>query len=331
MVSPLFLKGLCCAFLGALPALSLYGANLIWSDEFNDADGLPSVANWTYETGGGGWGNSESQYYTNRRDASANAFVEDGVLVIEARKETYDTNAYTSARINSTQDWTYGRFVIRARLPDGDGTWPAIWMMPADSEYGTWPDSGEIDIMEHLGKELGTIHATLHTKAQNHVLGTSRSSTIIISDVNTEFHNYTIDWTPRGIWAYVDDQQYFFAVNETINDATKGYEYWPFDKQFYLILNVALGGWGGTIDDTVLPKRMEIDYVRVYDLTNGGVSAPSRYDGVYESGWTKDVLLDWLYVPYDPWVWCSPLAEWVYVEKPPVSTGAWVYSPRNQE
>lgn len=244
---------------------------LVWSDEFDAPGAYPDAGKWSYQTGGGGWGNGEQQYYTNRRDENANAYIQDGVLIIEARVEDFGNNAYTSARLNSTASWKYGRFIIRARLPHAVGTWPAIWMMPTDSVYGGWPRSGEIDIMEHVGSDVNNVHSSLHTEAQNHTLGNGRTGAVIVPTSTTEFHDYQIDWTPEYIAAYVDGNRYFFARNGNLDDPTLGSPYWPFDQRFHLILNVALGGsWGGSyINDSALPQRLEIDWVRVYDLGDG--------------------------------------------------------------
>ena len=315
---------------GALAVLGfpagLRGATLVFSDEFNDG-ALPSAANWTYDVGGDGWGNSELEYYTNRRDASANAYVSGGNLVIEARRETFGSCAYTSARLKSVASWTYGRVVVRAKLPAGAGNWPAIWMMPVDSAYGGWPASGEIDIMEHLGSDPGVLHATLHTAAKNHSLGNNdQTATTKIATVSSDFHEYRMDWTPAGIWMYVDDILYFQCANPVFTGAADPSK-WPFDKRFYLILNVALGGWGGTVDDTALPARLLVDYVRVYALEEGDLGA-SRYDGVRDSGWADNALAGPLYVSYDPWIWSDRLGGWLYAPEPPAAKGQWLYIPR---
>ena len=234
----------------------------VWADEF-EGDGLPNASNWYYETGGDGWGNQEEQYYTE--EDTDNARVEDGHLIIEARKESYQGSAYTSARLNSEESWTYGRFVARAKLPAGRGTWPAIWMLPDKTTYGDqyWPDNGEIDIMEHVGYDEGVVHGTIHTDAFNHIEGTDRGSSITVSDATSAFHTYAMEWTPNEIRVFVDGQQYFTFRNRAQYD----WEEWPFDQKFHLLLNIAVGGsWGGAqgIDDSAFPTKMVIDYVRVY-------------------------------------------------------------------
>lgn len=242
------------------------GYNLVWSDEFNYT-GLPDSSKWTYDVGGSGWGNNELQYYTAGR--LSNSRVENNSLVIESKKETWESNKYTSARIVSigNGNWTYGRFEVRAKLPKGKGTWPAIWMLPTNWTYGNggWPDNGEIDIMEHVGYDQGVIHGSTHCKAYYWRINTQKTATIKISDCSENFHTYAMEWTPDKIDLYVDSIKYFSFANEK-----KGYEVWPFDKDFHFVLNIAIGGdWGGAqgVDDSMLPQKMYIDYVRVYKLT----------------------------------------------------------------
>ena len=233
---------------------------LVWQDEFNYS-GKPDPEKWIHETGGGGWGNQELQYYTNRIE---NSYVENGVLKIKAIKEYYSGNSYTSARLNSTNDgsWKYGRIEVRAKLPSGRGTWPAIWTLPDDWVYGGWPASGEIDIMEHVGYDQGVIHGTVHTDAYNHTRGTQKGGQIYSSTVSDSFHVYAIEWTEEKIDFFFDDSLYFTFHNEH-----KTYAEWPFDQDFHLLLNIAIGGnWGGAqgVDPSLTEAIMEIDYVRVY-------------------------------------------------------------------
>ncbi len=235
---------------------------LVWSDEF-DYNGAPDESKWTFQTGGNGWGNNELQHYTTRLD---NARVDGEHLVIEARKEDYGGNAYTSARLNSSESWTYGRYEIRAKLPTGRGTWPAIWMLYSEAPYGNrgWPDNGEIDIMEHVGYDPDVVHATVHTKAFNHRLGTQRGQSKRVPTARSEFNVYAIEWTPAEIRAYVNDDLYFTFAN----DESYSWPEWPFDHDFHLLLNLAVGGdWGGAqgVDDSVFPQEMVVDYVRVYE------------------------------------------------------------------
>jgi beta-glucanase (GH16 family) len=229
----------------------------IWQDEF-DSPGLPHSGRWDYEVGL--IRNNERQYYT--RDRPANARVEDGMLVIEAQREPYQGASYTSASLTSRSSWTYGRIEVRAKLPKGRGTWPAIWMLGTNIRDVGWPTCGEIDIMEHVGFDPGRIHANIHTKAYNHVQGTNKGNTRLISGPDEGFHVYSTVWTPGQIEVFVDGQRYFTFAKEPGGDAV-----WPFDKPQYLILNLAIGGsWGGQqgIDDSAFPTRFVIDYVRVY-------------------------------------------------------------------
>ena len=242
------------------------GRKLVWSDEF-DGTGAPDTAKWGYDVGDGcpascGFGNNELQYYT--RDPK-NVRMEGGNLIIEARQDSVGGRGFTSTKIISKQkgDWRYGRFEIKARLPRGKGTWPAIWMLPTDWKYGGWPSSGEIDIMEHVGYDPGVIHGTIHTEAYNHVKHTQKGGTILVADAQDSFHVYSVDWEPDKMDFYVDDEKYF----SVLRDPQEDYKGWPFDQRFYLIMNIAVGGnWGGAqgVDPAIWPQRMEIDYVRVY-------------------------------------------------------------------
>lgn len=232
---------------------------LVFSDEFN-YKGLPDASKWNYAVGGDGYGNNEAQFYTKNR--LANARVEDGNLVIEAKKENWEKNQYTSAKLFTKGIFglKYGSVEVRAKLPKGRGTWPAIWMMSEDMKK--WPDDGELDIMEHVGYNQGFIHASVHTKKYNHVIGTQKTDTLVVKDASEKFHIYRADWTPAKIDVYVDNQKYFTYIN-----AEKTYEAWPFDQKMYLILNLAVGGnWGGAkgIDESIFPQKFYIDYVRIY-------------------------------------------------------------------
>lgn len=234
----------------------------VWSEEF-EYTGAPDPNNWTYNLGDDGWGNNELQYYTN---SLSNAEVKDGVLTITARKEVHGNSDYTSARLVSKNkgDFLYGRAEIRAMLPAGRGTWPAIWMLPTNLAYGAWPKSGEIDIMEHVGYDPNVVHFSVHTEAYNHSINTQKTSTRTIPTATTEFHIYRVDWTPYAVRGYFDDALVFTFTNDGKGSAT-----WPFDKTFHLLLNIAVGGnWGGVqgVDDTVFPATMVVDYVRVYKM-----------------------------------------------------------------
>ncbi len=234
---------------------------LVWNDEF-EYSGLPASDKWGYDVGGDGWGNNELQYYTEAR--AENARVENGNLIIEARKEQYGSNEYTSARLVTRHkgDWLYGRVEAYAKLPSGTGTWPALWMLPTNWVYGSWPKSGEIDIMEYVGFDPSIVHGSIHTEAYNHVIGTQKTATYSVPDAETAFHLYAMEWTPEKIDIFVDDIKYFTFSNEH-----KDYTTWPFDQLFHLILNIAVGGnWGGMqgVDPNIWPQKMYVDYVRVY-------------------------------------------------------------------
>ncbi|MBL0744616.1 glycoside hydrolase family 16 protein [Chryseolinea lacunae] len=235
---------------------------LVWADEF-DTPGAPDTTKWTFDLGNNnGWGNNELQYYT--RD-TRNVRVENGKLVIEAVKDSMGGKPFTSSRVLSKGrgDWLYGRFEIRAKLPRGKGTWPAIWMMPTKSNYGPWPRSGEIDIMEHVGYEGGVVHGTIHCEAYNHINNTQKEGMMTVPDAQDQFHIYALDWT-KDKMDFLIDNKVFFSVTRNPKDNVAG---WPFDKPFHLILNMAVGGnWGGKqgVDQNIWPQRMEIDYVRVY-------------------------------------------------------------------
>jgi beta-glucanase (GH16 family) len=239
---------------------------LVWADEFSK-DGLPDSTRWGYDVGNGcpvncGWGNNELQYYTSNREQ--NARVKDGHLIIEAHREKMGDMGYSSARLVSKKkgDWTYGRIDVRAKLPVGTGVWPAIWMLPTDWVYGGWPGSGEIDIMEHVGYIPDSIFGTVHTNLFNGMLGTQKSKGVASATISSEFHNYGIEWTADKIDFLFDDKVY-----STFRNRHEGSDAWPFDLDFHLLLNIAVGGnWGGKmgVDTAIWPQQMIIDYVRVY-------------------------------------------------------------------
>lgn len=256
---------LCAAFrlsaLGGMEEAPVYpvpdGMELVWSDEFG-TDGAPDPARWDYSLGGNGWGNGELQNYTDSRD---NSWIKDGRLFIAARK---NDGKWTSARLKTQflGDWKYGYFEIRAKLPAGRGTWPAIWMMPMLDTYGGWPRSGEIDIMEHVGFDENVIHHSLHSRDLNHRNGNQITASVRIDRAVNAFHTYALEWDPQFIRWLVDGRETFRAENPGTGNGA-----WPFDIPFYLILNVAIGGeWGGQqgIDSGLKRAVMEVDYVRVY-------------------------------------------------------------------
>ncbi len=243
--------------------------DLVWNDEFDGE--ILNLDNWHYEVNGDGGGNNELQYYTDQ-----NTSIADGILTITAKLEDYLGKEYTSSRITTkySESWTYGILEIRAQLPAGTGTWPAIWMMPTFSRYGGWPDSGEIDIMEHVGYAENVLHGTVHTEAFNHQIGTQKGGTTYsYDDVTTEFHTYKIEWLPDKIKFFVDNVNYYTFIPSSFSTCPTTEE-WPFDDNFFLILNIAIGGdWGGAmgVDDIIFPTSMLVDFVRVYqseEITN---------------------------------------------------------------
>ena len=240
---------------------------LVWSDEFDSPEIDESKWNYDIGTGDWGWGNNEQQYYTSN---SNNSFIEDGKLIIQTLLQNYGGANYTSARMVTRDqgDWTYGRIEVRAKLPGGVGTWPAIWMLPTDWVYGGWPYSGEIDIMEHVGFEPNMIHGTAHSEVYNWWNGIPPpGGSIYVNGATSGFHDYTLEWDEDYLKWYVDDVHYFTYAN----DQDGNYATWPFDQRFHLLLNIAIGGtWGGQqgIDDSIFPARMEVDYVRVYEASS---------------------------------------------------------------
>ena len=225
---------------------------LVWSEEF-DVAGAPNPAKWGYDLGAGGWGNNEVQNYTSRSD---NAVVSNGTLKITAKAETYNGSAYTSARLLSKDKFSfkYGKLEARAKLPTGIGTWPAIWMLGNNISTVNWPACGEIDIMEHLGRDLNKIYATLHHPGHSGAGGDG--STVMIPTATTEFHVYSLEWSAANLVFSVDGIPFYSFTN---NPGL------PFNQNFFIILNMALGGnFGGPVDPAFTSATMEIDYVRVY-------------------------------------------------------------------
>ncbi len=281
---------------------------LVWADEF-DADGAVCSENWHHQTqlpAGGSWFNGELQHYTDRLD---NSFVADGNLNIVAKKESFldqgETKEYTSARLNSKFAFTYGRVDVRAILPSGAGTWPAIWTLGRNinepggywhDEFGelAWPAPGEIDIMEHWGNNPNVIHGSIHTPSS--FGGTVNTGTTTIADVSTSYHVYSMIWDAEKIQFLVDDVVFY-----TYNPEVKNADTWPFDSPQYLLLNIAMGGTGGTIDPAFTESAMVIDYVRVYqidpdfdaDLSNLSV------DGNTVNGFNPDKLTYTVEIPAD--------------------------------
>ena len=228
---------------------------MIWSDEFETA-GTPNSTKWTYDIGGSGWGNGEYQYYTSRPE---NVIVQDGFLKIIAKKENYMGKEYTSARLISRDlfEFQYGRVEIRAKLPTGGGTWPALWMLGANYTSVGWPSCGEMDIMEHWGSNQNVISGATHTPSSSG--NTVNKGEVNVPGVSDNFHLYGLNWSSEKLEFTVDG-----AIFYTYNPAIKDGATWPFDQDFFFILNVAMGSFWDTIDPNFVESSMEIDYIRVY-------------------------------------------------------------------
>ncbi len=249
---------------------------LTWSDEFNAAAGsAPDGSKWKYDIGGSGWGNNELQYYTN---STSNAAQDgNGNLVITARRENpanyqchYGRCEYTSARLLTADRFTqaYGRFEARIKVPRGQGLWPAFWMLGNDIGQVGWPNSGEIDIMENIGREPSNAYGTLHGPGYSGGAAISSRYTLPNGQAFADaFHTFTVDWEPNAVTWYVDGNQYARKTPADLNGNR-----WVFDHPFFLIMNIAVGGyWPGNPDgSTVFPQTMTIDYVRVYGQSGGG-------------------------------------------------------------
>jgi beta-glucanase (GH16 family) len=233
------------------------GWKLVWHDEF-DGTSIDRT-NWTFDLGAGGWGNNEIQYYTDRPE---NARVENGLLIIEARHEQYRRSDYTSARLKTQglHSFQYGRIEARLKVPGGAGTWPAFWMLGADFGPTPWPDCGEIDIMEFIGKEPTLILGTLHGPGYSGELARTESNPQTY-DIADAFHTYAVEWQPDQVSWFYDNVKYF-----TVTRSDLGGHRWVFDHPFFIILNLALGGeFGGPIDaETAFPLQLQVDYVRVF-------------------------------------------------------------------
>ena len=242
------------------------GWALVWNDEF-DGPAL-NLEKWSYEIGGHGWGNNELQYYS---DDDSTAFIQDGKLVIRADLVPQGTGSsdnlryFSSARLRTSGkgDWRYGRIEVKAKLALGQGIWPAIWMLPTDWMYGGWPESGEIDIMEHVGYDPGRVHGSIHTGSYNHKINTQRGGSKLLDKISSKFYVYAIEWYEDRIDFLINDSKYFSFLNDGKND----FNTWPFNQRFHLLINIAVGGdWPGSPDETTqFPTEMEVEYVRVYE------------------------------------------------------------------
>jgi beta-glucanase (GH16 family) len=246
--------------------------NLVWADEF-DEDGAPNPQNWNFDIGDGsdegipGWGNNELQYYTSRPE---NVKVENGMLVITAREESFQGSNYTSARLTTQNlfEKQYGRFEARIQLPFGQGYWPAFWLLGNDCDVNPWPACGEIDIMEYLGDEPTTVFSTIHGPEYNAGASISKEYKLENGRFDSGFHIFGVEWTPNRINFYVDDVLYQSLTPEDVEDETDGEGEWVFnDRAFYIILNIAIGGNlpGNPNEETEFPQSMIVDYVRVYE------------------------------------------------------------------
>lgn len=230
---------------------------LVWHDEF-DGPALDNTQ-WVRETGGGGWGNAELEFYTARPE---NARLADGHLIIEARQEPFGNRQYTSARLKTEglRAWTYGRIEARIRIPRGQGLWPAFWMLGDQCERVGWPACGEIDIMENIGREPVRVHGTVHGPGYSGAQGVSAARDLGSGAFADDYHVYAVAWEAEAIRWYVDDTLYATVTPKDLPGR------WVFDHPFFIILNVAVGGqWPGSPDSTtVFPQAMLVDYVRVY-------------------------------------------------------------------
>ncbi len=237
------------------------GYERMWRDEFTGAALDTSIWNYNIGTGSSGWGNNELQYYTNRPE---NSYMDNGKLIIQARKESFSGSAYTSARLTTKnkKDFTFGRVDIRAKLPKGKGIWPALWMLGKKIDQVSWPNCGEIDIMEVLGHEPNKVHGTIHYGPQGATSSTQRTATYTLptGDFSEKFNVYSLIWTADNVEILVNDISYFRTTRAQVGAI------YPFNEPFYMLLNLAVGGnWPGSPDaTTVFPQQMAVDYVRVF-------------------------------------------------------------------
>ena len=326
-----------CLIANAETNQDLNGWDLTWSDEFNGNEIDPS--NWTYDIASHGLGNNELEYYTNRPE---NSRVEDGNLVIEARKESYGDCDYTSARLKTQglQNFLYGKIEARIKLPQDQGLWPAFWILGSNMAAIDWPDCGELDIMEHINFDEN-IWGTLHWRTSD---GMQSEGSKLKVDV-TQYHNYSIEWSPESIKWFVDDTQYFQYNIANGNNGTA-----PFQKPFYIVLNMAVGGnWPKSPDaSTKFPAKMYVDYVRVY---NKHSDDPTKIKG--RNTWYKDDKTGfWYYLdgdgnPFKGWLftkdywyyldmnghrktgWLNDNGNWYYLDASGIMKTGWTYDKGN--
>lgn len=266
---------------------------LVWSDEFNGSSIDPN--HWTFDIGTGppypGWGNDELEFYTSRPE---NAYVSGGALHIVARQESFSGASYTSARLKTQGLFgkVYGRFEFRASLPGGQGLWPALWLFPVDSVYGPWAASGEIDVMENIGGEIGSIKGTFHYGGvfPNNVV-TGQSDEFPVGQTVTDFHVYALEWSTNSLKWFVDGQNF---ETQTSWWSSGGPYPAPFDRPFYIIMSLAVGGYfvGPPPASTVFPQEMQVDYVRIYDTAPNSSSQLSfqRVGANLILAWSSGIL-----------------------------------------
>jgi len=292
---------------------------LVWNDEFNGA--VVDASHWTFDLGTGppfpGWGNNELEYYTAR---TQNVFVGNGALHIVARRENYGGAEYTSARLKTQGLFskTYGRFEFRARLPRGQGYWPAFWLMPRDSVYGGWAASGEVDVMENRGQEPATVFGTLHFGGQwpDNTQSYGPSFTFPAGDSGTNFHVYALEWRTNSFDWYVDGQSYQTQASWW----TSGGAYpAPFDQPFYVVMNLAVGGYfvGAPDASTVFPGQIQVDCVRIYDYSAAPVpgvqlAAVPSGEASLEIAVTNGPPLATFHILASPGI-AAPLSQWTRV------------------
>jgi beta-glucanase (GH16 family) len=238
---------------------------LVWNDEF-DYTGKPDPTKWSYDIGARKWGNGETQFYTD----GANVEVKNGLMTLIGKVENYQDSPYTSCRMTTygKREFQYGRIEVRAKVPTAKGSWPAIWMLPTEikERKNPWPKCGEIDIMEHVTHLMDTFHVSLHSELYNHSIKTQRTFLKKIENFSKEFHTFGMDWTKDAIEFFLDGNSYAkFDRNQ--KGFETGHAGWPFDKPYYLILNIAIGGtWGGAVDPSQYPCEMPVEFVRYYEI-----------------------------------------------------------------
>ncbi|UJR11625.1 hypothetical protein I4U23_015806 [Adineta vaga] len=253
--------------------MSKEGYRLVWEDNFSQ-NGPVDRNKWDFDigTGNNGWGSQQAQFYTGR---TQNVRCENQRLIIEAHREYFRGQQFTSARLKSKWSWTYGRLQTKAKLPSGRGLWSAIGMLPQIKSYGNayWPDNGEINVMEQVGYDPTKIASSVHTAVFNHMKHTQPTNGVHVSDACTDFKIYTLNWTPNRLEMFVGHDSNPFEQRILVWDkGNHGWEGWPFDKNFFIVLNIAVGGsWGGQhgIDEDIFPKRMEVEWIRFYEMSTG--------------------------------------------------------------